>query len=393
MTDPAYLEHLKNGEDVSHYTSPVYAPVYGKPSYFAEEHVVSAHKSVEEKQSRIATGRPVMQRAVLHSQMADLLGMHALSPRAKFDTKEVDGQVKNGVNLEVVSGAKLSDAVKNKAKWSEAATEDRAKLLALNFLCGNAFQGDAGYVCDQVNGTITAVRMASNTQFSFGNMDSNACVKLLGKEGMAMLSMLDEATKEKIRTMGPITLASHFGYALDESERKALAERLSGLQKLLKSFDASIAEKKKLAEKKIEKYRGKLKTPEKKMEEVDNFRGQIEQQQRDLVSQLRAVGVPDEVLIRMDEYITNSETQKRRQVMKANEDVAALAKSEDITKMIRKNDQEMGRVVRSYRQNLASLLADYKESVAELIQQFKACTTAEQVEDVMRRKDDAWEVI
>ncbi len=349
QTDPVYVEKVKNGERVDMYEGYICSPEY-------------KYKPLNG----------------MHVRMAELLGVGGQLSRAPM--KE-----------ELIPPMKLSSALDEGAIWSPEGLKEKGALIALNFLFGNTELNMENFECEGKNGMITHVSLAPDVEIKFQSGSPETLVRnFTNTDNMQAMLLMDDAVKQKILEMGPITLASQYGQLLSKSQMDALAARLKTLQDYLTSAEKNISGRRKLAQDKVKKYVGKNDRDQTQINKEEALKQQIRKRLEVLQNKMRMNWEADMNLIDDVETAVNMfEEELLERVHITYDALQALSSSEDMKKLLNKKDPAAFVVASEYKAAFRRAESDCVDQLNDFFTGLEACENEAAVREVLASRKTA----
>ena len=224
-TDPDYVEKRLKHENVEGHVKKVHAEEWQENESFHADDTKSATK------------------ALGYYAMSNLLGMAGLVRKLRLAPKEVG----DGILMEP-EGISLYDLTHKEeykvngqfiTKMSDKAEADLAKIAVLDILCGRDPAQTELLYCkvDREKGIITDVYEAEQLSWSFAAISGKSAMRDLMQNAPQAIAKLDEKTRKRILSMGPVTLATNFGSILSRPEMDYLADRLKAIQDRIRKVE------------------------------------------------------------------------------------------------------------------------------------------------------------
>ena len=207
---------------------------------------------------------------------------------------------------------------------------------------------------------------------------------------MQAMLLMDDAVKQKILEMGPITLASQYGEMLSKSQMDVLAARLKTLQEYLTSADKNVSERRKLARDKVKKYLGKIDRDQTQINKEYALKEQIRKRLDVLQNKMRMQWEADMQLIdNVEEAATMLEEELLERVHMTYDAMQALSRSEDMKKLLNKKDPAAYIVESEYKAAFQRAEFDCVDQLNEFFTKLEACENVDAVREVLARQKAA----
>lgn len=209
------------------------------------------------KHARIAHGRPLSQRNVAACRIASLLGMPSLVAESKTVLLTHEGQTTRGNLMRHASGMSmyaLHAASQQPGalplRYSPEVMRQLSSLQLMDSLCGQIDRNASNYMLeyeDRDGFRVLTKVTAIDNDISFGTLSFDraksgisALPELIDKPtGKITLPALDEDLCNRIMALTPAVLRFALADLLENDELDALAQRLQGIQQLLRDQQAA----------------------------------------------------------------------------------------------------------------------------------------------------------
>ena len=232
--------------------------------YFIKKTMLEVRKKVNlgvvaKQAAQIEDGAEISKRNVATSRMAKLLGLENLVANSSLVNMTVDGKSMQGIAMEEVKGntgneimKKASDKRKD-ASYSPDAFKQLLNLQVFDVICGQVDRNESNYLCESQESEdgkfleITKIKAIDN-DLSFGNITYKDLLKT-GKNGIQELRNIEQKDKLSMPYMDQKLADAILGLKpkeidyimcdiLSKTERKALCDRIKGVQKLIRKKQA-----------------------------------------------------------------------------------------------------------------------------------------------------------
>lgn len=230
-TDPDYVEKLRKNEDTKGYVRKI--------------------RAGEWKESEVLTVTGDLQtaeKALRFYAMSNLLGMEGAVRSLRVTELRNDGQAGAGILMNRTDDVTLYDLTHEDQhkvngqfvrKMSEKAQQKMAMIAVLDILCGREATAEEDLYCkvDRQEGIITDVYVGGKLAESFGHMSGKEAMRQLMSSAPQAIAKLDEKTRKRILSLGPVSLSVCFGKSLSRQEMNALSDRLKKLQERIRKVE------------------------------------------------------------------------------------------------------------------------------------------------------------
>ncbi|MCR4907757.1 MAG: hypothetical protein K5985_02935, partial [Lachnospiraceae bacterium] len=196
----------------------------------------------------ILPGSNLSRRNVATSRLASLLGIGDMFAESRTAIIKKNGQLISGNLMEDAGGLDVSEAASKSLKYSKAAEDQLLILPIFDLLCGQVDRHLGNYLYIKgASGEISGIKCIDN-DMAFGLLPFDVAEN--GENQLKALSdnalhALPPKFKKAIMAMDETFMKLILRDLLTENELKALANRLTGLQKRLKDVEDASAEKEK----------------------------------------------------------------------------------------------------------------------------------------------------
>ncbi|MBQ1547775.1 MAG: hypothetical protein IIZ61_05215, partial [Lachnospiraceae bacterium] len=196
--------------------------------------------------TKIKAGEEMAKRNVATARLANLLGLGDVVPTSEMATIEVNGEKKYGVIMGEAEGQETSKVIMGKNKeehkdklitYTGNAIKDSLNLQVLDILCGQTDRHSGNRMSKIVETKKKGVYAISKVtgidgDLSFGTRDYET-LKVEDQTGFGLPAMSEDVA-ERILALDPAILDYEMLGLLNKKERKALKERLQGMQAAIK---------------------------------------------------------------------------------------------------------------------------------------------------------------
>ena len=208
--------------------------------------------------AKIDAKSDVSKRNVATSRMAKILGLDYMVAGSTIADVTVNGKKMNGIAMEEAKGECYIDigeaAVKKKRKprYSPKAFKQILNLQIFDVICGQVDRNAANYLCtyeEKADSNVTEIKeiKAIDNDLSFGRLSYNEIVNA-GRQGVNRLRSfentggkltipcVDKELADKILAVDTEMIDYQMCDILDKDERKALIDRIKGVQKIIRKM-------------------------------------------------------------------------------------------------------------------------------------------------------------
>lgn len=208
--------------------------------------------------AKIDAKSDVSKRNVATSRMAKILGLDYMVAGSTIADVTVNGKKMSGIAMEEAKGECYIDigeaAVKKKRKprYSPKAFKQILNLQIFDVICGQVDRNAANYLCtyeEKADSNVTEIKeiKAIDNDLSFGRLSYNEIVNA-GRQGVNRLRSfedtggkltipcVDKELADKILAVDTEMIDYQMCDILDKDERKALIDRIKGVQKIIRKM-------------------------------------------------------------------------------------------------------------------------------------------------------------
>ena len=208
--------------------------------------------------AKIDAKSDVSKRNVATSRMAKILGLDYMVAGSTIADVTVNGKKMSGIAMEEAKGECYIDigeaAVKKKRKprYSPKAFKQILNLQIFDVICGQVDRNAANYLCtyeEKADSNVTEIKeiKAIDNDLSFGRLSYNEIVNV-GRQGVNKLRSfedtggkltipcVDKELADKILAVDTEMIDYQMCDILDKDERKALIDRIKGVQKIIRKM-------------------------------------------------------------------------------------------------------------------------------------------------------------
>lgn len=208
--------------------------------------------------AKIDAKSDVSKRNVATSRMAKILGLDYMVAGSTIADVTVNGKKMSGIAMEEARGECYIDigeaAVKKKRKprYSPKAFKQILNLQIFDVICGQVDRNAANYLCtyeEKADSNVTEIKeiKAIDNDLSFGRLSYNEIVNA-GRQGVNRLRSfentggkltipcVDKELADKILAVDTEMIDYQMCDILDKDERKALIDRIKGVQKIIRKM-------------------------------------------------------------------------------------------------------------------------------------------------------------
>ncbi len=214
--------------------------------------------SIAVDDAKIDAKSDVSKRNVATSRMAKILGLDYMVAGSTIADVTVNGKKMSGIAMEEAKGECYIDigeaAVKKKRKprYSPKAFKQILNLQIFDVICGQVDRNAANYLCtyeEKADSNVTEIKeiKAIDNDLSFGRLSYNEIVNA-GRQGVNRLRSfedtggkltipcVDKELADKILAVDTEMIDYQMCDILDKDERKALIDRIKGVQKIIRKM-------------------------------------------------------------------------------------------------------------------------------------------------------------
>lgn len=208
--------------------------------------------------AKIDAKSDVSKRNVATSRMAKILGLDYMVAGSTIADVTVNGKKMSGIAMEEAKGECYIDigeaAVKKKRKprYSPKAFKQILNLQIFDVICGQVDRNAANYLCtyeEKANSNVTEIKeiKAIDNDLSFGRLSYSEIVNA-GRQGVNRLRSfentggkltipcVDKELADKLLAVDTEMIDYQMCDILDKDERKALIDRIKGVQKIIRKM-------------------------------------------------------------------------------------------------------------------------------------------------------------